>query len=172
MPVTSSADASFPFLRSSSVIQDGGGDSPERCKESNIVPSRLGSIGSYDWIMSTYLPLQAIHIHFTNALCGEQTILDVENVVDRISKNFGGNMMQLLVKEVVLTEVLKNKFSAGPLSKTTSTASLHSLQGQCLFNFELLVVGLLEALSFYPSEISDLGVHAVDLLDYCTRKVC
>ena len=131
-----------------------------------------GTVGSYNWMKSTYIPLHNLQIQYVlnNSSCldispqsGRTGAADMSDDIDFISR---------LVHELIHVEVAKMKYTRELQSRTVATCSLHSIQIQCVKNYELVIAGLLEIMTFNPSEISNLGLHAVDLVEYCNRKVC
>ena len=140
--------------------------------ESRFKASIPATIGSYNWMKSTYIPLHNLHIQYVlnnsssfnnSPPLGRTESADVSLDVDFISR---------LVDELIHVEVAKMKYNRDMQSRTVATCSMHSIQIQCVMNYELVIVGLLEIMAFDPSEISKLGLHSVDLVEYCNRKVC
>lgn len=140
--------------------------------DSGFKTSVPGTIGSYDWMISTYIPLHNLHIQYVlnNSPCFDSSPHAGRTGTAYMSQDT--DFISRLVYELIHVEVAKMKYTRGLQSRTFATCSLHSIQIRCIKNYELVIVGLLEIMTFNPLEISNLGLHAVHLAEFCNRKVC
>ena len=136
----------------------------------NFKPSRLDSFGSASWVIDTYLPLRNIQVNASKSTSPPQ-VSCIGSIAHDISCSDEGSDLVMLVHELIIIDAWKIKrqrnVEALDDQPVISELQLHSLR-----EYELIVSRTLEIMLFDSLSEEELGIHSLDLLEYCHRKVC
>ena len=128
------------------------------------------SMGSLDWIENVHIPLIAMNQHLhrqSGMLTGLTVPCSFADAVDGSERSYSA----MLVDELVMAEVFKSKVANVNHSLDGQPHS-RAIQIHCINYHELLVLNMLEDLVFHEPIIESLDSSALEILEYCYRKVC
>jgi hypothetical protein len=136
--------------------------------------SKIGEIGSFNWISQTYLPLRDIVWSAMRALNSSDDKKEVV-ILDAIRVTGGSDdtiCFSHLVDELVMIEVANLRLKDSVDETNDGLPAMHEIQRHCIQDFRIVVGAILEILLFHEKFLSLAGESTNDLLEYCVRKVC
>ena len=130
----------------------------------------LNSLGSAKWIIDTYIPMRRLQVRALKEI-GSPSKESLASQLANFSFAEDQSGIVQLVYELISIDAWNIKNSK-LIRSTDSSESVGGIQINCLQDYELIILGILEIALFHSYAVGALGLHAVDLLDYCHRKVC
>ena len=137
----------------------------------SLACSTACTIGTYNWILETHIPLRNIQARFNQELNGISSLLPSDESGFH-SMTEGKNAGQILVEEMVLAEVARSRCEDLISKGESGCTDVQHLLMDCIAQHELVVSSIIEQLVFDCDRVTLLEYHVLELAEYVQRKVC
>jgi hypothetical protein len=135
-------------------------------KATSAADGDVSAVGTPAWVESNYILLSQI-----SAAARSQAVVGDEYLKDELIRSICSvtslNKVQLLVYELILFEVILNKIRQSIQYGEIRDSTIYQL----IEFYELNLINLIQTISFHSDVIEAMGDLALDLEDYCYRKV-